>query len=483
KPEPVNPVITSFTPTAGLAGTTEVVISGENFSATIADDVVKIGNVLATVTGATTTSITITVPAEAVTGKISVTVKETTVLSANDFVVVTGPSDFFTLTVDANYETSQIDTWILASSKSGDWIDVQPYESGETKILNGVVPDANSFTLHFLTISQQLGNYYCSMKSIADVPVNGTWLLKTATSTASDPKILTLNVNNYMPADRDGYNDIMSVSSNEGTGSYSISTSGNTVNMDVSVLKSPADILVTLHENGYPKYVTYKNVTIPSTITIDASTEGVAADRKFTMKLPTNSRLSVAIDAFEESQKVGYSMSKYFNFNGSTSVDLGYMQGYQKYRTFISYRDGNKMVDLLTVGSAVEETHTFPPFDFTFTNSNVNDFQAVSVLPFDLATTDFQYNLPGMALLWNVVQPASGTTRAINFKAKAFPQEIRDKHPFLPSVDQVPVSIIYAYQITGGKKYSDMIDAASKSGNVLVDLLSDNVFRFAKERN
>src|SRR5690242_6954695 len=76
-----NPEITSFTPTSGLAGTTEVVITGKNFSSTVADNIVKIGGVPATVKAATTTSITITVPPGAVAGKISVTVNGKTTTS------------------------------------------------------------------------------------------------------------------------------------------------------------------------------------------------------------------------------------------------------------------------------------------------------------------------------------------------------------------------------------------------------------------
>ena len=463
----------------GVAGTTEVVITGENFSSNVAENVVKIGNVVATVKAATTTSITISVPSGALTGKISVTVSGITVTSANDFVVVASPSDFFTLTVDVNYETSQTDTWILASSKAGDWIAVEPYESGETIILNGVVPDANSFTLHFLTVSQQTGYQLFSMRSIADVPVNSSWLLKTSASPTYNQKTLTLNLNNYTkPPDRIGVG--IGVSSNKGVGGYSATTSGNTVNMQVNVFNSPADILVTLYENGYPKYVSYDNVTLPSTITLDASTEGVAADRKFTMTLPANDHFYVAIQAFEQDQEWGYSMSDFISSNGGTSVKLGYKHGYQKYRTSISYKDGKKSVDWNSFGSAVEESPTFPSFDFSFTNLTLNNFQTVSALPFDVADIYFQYKQSDLHVLWNVVLPPSGAAQVINFTAKAFPQEILDMHPSLPSIDQISFSAIRAYQYMGEKNYGEIIDAASKRGSAGIGLFADNFFCFTK---
>ncbi|MGC3944870.1 MAG: IPT/TIG domain-containing protein [Chryseolinea sp.] len=485
RPDLKEPVITSFTPTSGLAGTTEVVITGENFSATAGDITVKIGNVAATVKASTTTSITVTVPAGAITGKISVTVKGATVTSANDFTVITSPKDFFTLTVDASYQTSEIDAWVLASSKSGDWIDVQPYEGGQTITLNGVVTDVNTFTLHFLTISKQSGNNYCTMKSITDVPVNGTWLLKTMSSTAPDLK-LTVNVNNYtLPTDWFKIFQGPTVTANVGTSGYGMTGSGSSLSMDVSVLKSPADVLVTLYENGLPRYAKYKSVTVPSTITLDASTAAVAADRTFTMSLPTNNYFYVAIDAFDKDQKYGYSMFRYMNSDGGPGVSLGYQQGYQKYRTMISYRDGKKIADLTTFKDAVEETHTFPAFDFTFNGLNVTDFKAVSDLPFAAATVDFQYNQPGMVLLWNVVEPGSGSSREITFKAKPFPAEIMTAHPFLPALGttQIPAGGVSAFQFFDGKTYNNFVDAASKSESVVVNFLSDNYFRFGKTVN
>lgn len=80
------PKITSFVPTSGEIGT-EVVITGENFSATAADNEVKIGETSITVSAATTTSLTITIPNNAIGGKISVTTDSKTGESDEPFTV------------------------------------------------------------------------------------------------------------------------------------------------------------------------------------------------------------------------------------------------------------------------------------------------------------------------------------------------------------------------------------------------------------
>ncbi len=83
------PIITSFTPTSGPAGTS-VTIAGTNFSSIPINNIVKFNGVTATVTASTATSITSTVPSDATTGKITVTVGSLTGTSLSNFIIVPG---------------------------------------------------------------------------------------------------------------------------------------------------------------------------------------------------------------------------------------------------------------------------------------------------------------------------------------------------------------------------------------------------------
>ncbi len=69
-PPPPPPTITSFTPTSGPVGTT-VTITGTNFNTTAANNIVFFGATKATVTAATATSLTVTVPVGATFGNIT----------------------------------------------------------------------------------------------------------------------------------------------------------------------------------------------------------------------------------------------------------------------------------------------------------------------------------------------------------------------------------------------------------------------------
>ena len=82
--------ILNFTPQQGGIGTT-VTIQGQSFSATPSANTVKFNGTEATVTTATTTSLTVAVPAGATTGPISVTVGSSTTTAASNFTIVQNP--------------------------------------------------------------------------------------------------------------------------------------------------------------------------------------------------------------------------------------------------------------------------------------------------------------------------------------------------------------------------------------------------------
>ncbi|MET0394398.1 MAG: FG-GAP-like repeat-containing protein [Chitinophagaceae bacterium] len=96
------PVITSFTPSSGPVGTS-VTITGSNFSAVPANNIVYFGAVRATVSAAATTSLTVSVPAGATYQPVSVTVNNLTGYSGKPF-IVTFPGG---ITITQNLDQTQ----------------------------------------------------------------------------------------------------------------------------------------------------------------------------------------------------------------------------------------------------------------------------------------------------------------------------------------------------------------------------------------
>ncbi len=83
--------ISSFSPSSAQVGTT-VTITGTNFDPVPANNIVKFNGVTATVTAATATTLTTTVPAGTTTGTIAVTIGCTTVTSSTPFTICTAPA-------------------------------------------------------------------------------------------------------------------------------------------------------------------------------------------------------------------------------------------------------------------------------------------------------------------------------------------------------------------------------------------------------
>lgn len=80
------PTVTGMSPSSGTVGTT-VTINGTNFSGTPANNTVRFNGSQAIVSGATTTSLTVTVPSGATTGTVSVATAGGTAASAGSFTV------------------------------------------------------------------------------------------------------------------------------------------------------------------------------------------------------------------------------------------------------------------------------------------------------------------------------------------------------------------------------------------------------------
>jgi FG-GAP-like repeat/IPT/TIG domain/Secretion system C-terminal sorting domain/FG-GAP repeat len=87
------PTLSSFSPASGVIGTT-VIITGTNLDATAANNIVKFNGITATVTSASSTFLTVTVPNGTTNGKITVEVNGLTLTSGSDFLMIPSISGF-----------------------------------------------------------------------------------------------------------------------------------------------------------------------------------------------------------------------------------------------------------------------------------------------------------------------------------------------------------------------------------------------------
>lgn len=391
------------------------------------------------------------------------------------------PSDFFTLTIDPSFETSTKDHWILASSINGEWIDVQPFEAGEVKILHGVVPDRNSFTLHFMEVNEAIdGSREFILTSYGKVAVNGQWILKSPDTVSPPAYALTVQVSNVAPSNRPTPNDIVILSSDAGiAGGYSGSITGSNVSLNTRLQKSIADIFLTVYQNDYPYYREFQGINLPDTLTVNAAADVQIADRTYTLILPENDYFHVSIEAFNPDQAYRHTMAEFYDLDGGTSVKLGYNQGYDRYRMSLSYKSGNTLRNYAKVATAVDENLSLPSFQFGVTGTSADDFECESDLAFDVSATYFRHFTPEMDIRWNYIQARQDASSAIRCRIEPFPPELLDAYPVLPDPGQINYLYVSGYQYPEGPGYQEMISTQSQSGRISMDMFAfDNYFHF-----
>jgi hypothetical protein len=172
--------ITSFTPTSGTIGSS-ITINGTNFGSTVGNNVVKFNGIAATVTAATSTLLTVTVPVNATTGKINVVANGSLATSIDDFII-----------------DPKINSFLATSGVAGDVVDIRGSGFGATAAdnvvkFNGEIASfyANNATPTRLLVYVPLG---ATTGKISVQANSGT--VVTATN---DFTILSPNISNFSP--------------------------------------------------------------------------------------------------------------------------------------------------------------------------------------------------------------------------------------------------------------------------------------------
>ena len=127
------PTIANISPSTGAVGSS-VVISGSNFDATLTNNIVTFNGVKATVTAATSTSLTVTVPSGATTGLVSITIGGSTVTSPTAFTVQAQAVTGQTLTVSMPFTNI---VGLQYASFSDQYVPPDSNNGGDTRYIRG----------------------------------------------------------------------------------------------------------------------------------------------------------------------------------------------------------------------------------------------------------------------------------------------------------------------------------------------------------
>jgi YD repeat-containing protein len=200
-----SPTITSFTPMAGVAGTS-LTIAGTNFDTLPLNDRTSLNTQLTTVTAATSTSLTTSVPLLAGSGRITVSTPHGTATSAGDFIVPPWPytsSDIvtsgrisFETATPVSVSTSNKIAMMLFDGTKGHRISLEgtsgTFATGA--YLNILKPDGSALVNSYL--------YSNGFIDVATLPTTGTYtIVLNPDGTSTGSQALTLY---SVPADFSG---------------------------------------------------------------------------------------------------------------------------------------------------------------------------------------------------------------------------------------------------------------------------------------
>src|SRR6187455_969933 len=148
-PAATAPTLTGFSPTSGAIGTA-VTLTGTNFSTTLLDNTVKFNGTAATVSAATATSLTVSVPTGATSGKISVEVDNQTATSSNDFNVVASVAPLMLTSFSPTTGTAGAIVTLTGTNFS-------PTIANNTVKFNGTIATVSAATATSLTVELPAG--------------------------------------------------------------------------------------------------------------------------------------------------------------------------------------------------------------------------------------------------------------------------------------------------------------------------------------
>jgi YD repeat-containing protein len=189
------PTISNFTPSSGKVGTT-VVLSGTGFRPTPSANTVRFTGpnstwVAATVSAATSTSLTVTVPIGAVTGPLQVTTSGGTVTSSGYFIVL--PTQDFTLVVEPSTATAIAGTSVnlkVSTATTGGY-------TGLTTLSTGSLPTGVTATFSPPTLGPNASGLLTlttsgSTPSSASIEVRGIATIEGVTVTRTGTTLLNV---------------------------------------------------------------------------------------------------------------------------------------------------------------------------------------------------------------------------------------------------------------------------------------------------
>jgi hypothetical protein len=360
---------------------------------------------------------------------------------------------FYSIEVAGDYPMAT-EEWVFATDSEGNVLDAKAVSGkGITIQLHGNIAPLATFTLHHMMMFMTPGNPFLGVyaRSYTDVPVGGSWHLQPT----------PFDFPPFSPAwveiiDFRGAPETTRVSSVRGnmTLGDGIGSGEFPAEIEFAVMNS-GDFVVTSFYNNTVHYGILHNIT-PFTHNKIALKP---IDQPLVLNLTDANIIQVELAGYYNGDDLryrGYINSEINQFQPAQDLTVGYINGFDTYRTLISYLESGVLKTYEKRGNPVAQVPDIEQPAFTVSSAKLSSLVGSISIPYSYAILDFHAQGTQHNLDWNVWVNGNGGT-SIDFKLPELPHVIAERFPVL-KVEFTNFQGGHFIQNKDGYQYSDKLD-------------------------
>jgi len=253
----------------------------------------------------------------------------------------------------------------------------------------------------------------------------------------------------------------------------SMTMSGTTVDVAVALTDNNSNLILSFSKYRHAYYTEIMAPVSGSQITLDAELDLKQVEKEFTLYFTESIYTYIGFYGYkigDDAANTGYIISERVDNDGNMFGGFGEINGFDLYRTVISFKQDNYSRTYYKLGSAMEYNPYFGQPLTSVSKPLIADFSAMVGVPY-LKSSIFFDNPASGDLEWEVVSPRSQVIPELKFMIKEVPTELKAKYPSL-NLNEISFNHGSAVQYMDDFTYKDFIlyrsninDAVKRASN------------------
>jgi hypothetical protein len=378
---------------------------------------------------------------------------------------------FCTIVAEPGYDAgldASTEFWVFATDEAGVALDGFQITAEGTFTLEGRLKAGSKFTLHRLWVLHipPPNPKRFALSSYTHMEFGSTWhFYGSPHSIPVNTPTATVEIENFAGSMVDPWPPTWRISSLDGDVTRTATQIGPTLQATFFV-KEASDFVVSALKNNTCYYELMTGVQAASTRTVTLK----PMDKLITLNYPGNTSAFLYFTGYyagDDTDKKGYINSEVASlFSGVPPVQMGYADGFDKYRTSITYGVSSGSKSYSKLGSRLETQPAFDDPTVTLASENISNFSATLSIPFHNAQLLFVSTPTNMQVVWYVSVEGDGSHGTLAFSQASLPAEIISAHPDFILDDANFVNVVF-YQYKDDFRYQDYLKYSADTKNAL----------------